>query len=208
MSRLHRKHQSSKRFVFNEEEPEQEMQYQYTQPQIYAPTQKQSHHIHYTDDTYNSYDTYNTYNTHNTQQDPVINNQSDSIYLNSSNYNPNQSLIELTGFNDLKPFVKAPKKSSKSIDSIRDNTFNDYNENGSNSINDSNYRQKLIKQMTDSVMQQTESMFGHSEKLTKSQTTRENPNMPEYTLDPSFHHSTAQPLYLQEQSKRIFRNNN
>ena len=140
--------------------------------------------------------------------EPIINNQNDSIYLNTNNYNPNQSLIDVLGFKDIQTFVQQSNNPGQTMNNLKDNSFNDFNETGDNNINNSDYRQRMIRQMMADTIQQTESMFGKSEKLNKNNVNRENPNMPEYSMDSSYTPSKAPSKYLQQQSKRIFRDNN
>lgn len=132
--------------------------------------------------------------------EPDINIRNDNIQLTSTNYKPNQALMNLTGFDELTPFMGDGK--SKSVSSMHDNSFNDYNEEGNNNINESSYRQMLIKQMTDSVFQQSHAMFGDYENSNKS--SRRNPEN-QYDVDNTYTPSKAPSLYLQKQSKRIFR---
>ena len=143
----------------------------------------------------------NRYQTDN----PIINEQTDNIHLTSENYRPNQALIDITGFNDIAAFINNNDK-SHSMNAKHDNSFDDYNEEGKNNINESSYRQMLIKQMTDSVFQQSRSMFGDMKQSSKSSVHRTAEN--QYDVDNTYTPSKAPSLYLQKQSKRIFRDSN
>ena len=135
-----------------------------------------------------------------TAPEPIISNTNDSIHLTGENFKPNQSLIDITGFNDLAPFVGNNK--SYTLNVADDNTYSDYNETGSNNINDSEYRRRLIKQMQDSLFQQSQSMFGNMEKA------HSNDKNNQYDVESTYTPSRAPSLYLQKQSKRIFRTAN
>ena len=135
-------------------------------------------------------------------QEPTINNQSESINMTNTNYTPASSFIHLTGFDDMSTFITAPDNTkTSSLYSLHDNSFNDYNENGPNDINNSSYRQKLIKQMQQSLFEQSNSMFAQSEHI--------NPNcqLNEHTYDTDgpYRPSNAPSKYLQQQTKPIFK---
>lgn len=158
------------------------------EPQPQAQIQHQSKHRRHkqTNQSYEN-DSYN--------QNPIISSANDSIHLTSENYKPNQTLIDITGFSNLSPFMGNDK--SHSLDSIHDNAYSDYNETGQNNINDSDYRKRLIKQMQDSVFQQSQSMFGSIERANKNN---------QYQVDSHYTPSNASAVYLQRQSKQMFNN--
>lgn len=142
---------------------------------------------------------------------PVINQYSDSITLTNENFKPNKTLINLSGFDELAPFVGTDK--SYTLNSTTDNRYNDYNEGGPNNINESDYRQRLIRQMQQSVFQQSESMFGRSERVAQPrQSSRRGGNgnsdliIPNYDVANTYTPSNVQSIYLQQQSKKLFKN--
>lgn len=153
---------------------------------------------------YSNYYQPNNYNNNQTNynDNPIINEQTDNIHLTSENFKPNQALIDITGFNDIAAFINSTNDKSHTMKNKHDNTFDDYNEDGKNNINESSYRQLLIKQMTDSVFQQSQSMFGDMKQTSKS--SRRNPEN-QYDVDSTYTPSKAPSLYLQKQSKRIFK---
>ena len=160
----------------------------FTQPQqTQQPEEHEQNHKHYMMNT-------------NQNETPEINFYSDSITLTSENYKPNKALIDITGFDSLSPFVSTDK--SHTLNNSHDNTYNDYNEGGPNNINDSDYRRRLIKQMQQSVFQQSESMFGNTEKTSQQ---RRDPSK-EYDVSNTYTPSNAQSVYLQHQTKNLFKN--
>ena len=130
------------------------------------------------------------------------NSNNDTLTLDRNEYNPGQAMIEMTGFDDLTPFITQPKSSQKSLSSIHDNNFNDYNEEGYNDINGSDYRQRMIKQSIREMFEQTNSMFGNSEKVHSNQKMSDS----SYDANGSFTPSHAQASYLQKQSRSLFDN--
>lgn len=134
---------------------------------------------------------------------PYINEQNENIIITGDNYKPNATLMGILGFNELAPFIESNSKGKKTIDSIHDNNYNDYNESGPNDINNGDYRQRLIKQMQDSMFKQSNAMFGTSEHFRSDET-------PDYNnaQNTVYSSSNAQAVYLQRQSKKLFKNMN
>ena len=142
---------------------------------------------------------------------PVINEYSDSITLTNDNYKPNKALINISGFDNLSPFIGTDK--SHTINTSTDNSYNDYNEGGPNNINDSDYRHRLIRQMQQSVFQQSESMFGRTERVAQPRSAAAATSkrdhfitIPKYDVADTYTPSNAQSVYLQKQSKKLFKN--
>ena len=130
---------------------------------------------------------------------------SDSLNIQNTNCTMAQSFINMSGFDDLSPFITQSHDPRTAVSSMRDNNFNDYNETGPNNINDSDYRQRMIRQMQRSVFEQSNAMFAHSEKVaTPSRPINENT----YDASGSYSPSAAPSLYLQQQSKSLFKNIN
>ena len=140
-------------------------------------------------------------NAHDIFADP----HSDSLNMQTANYTAAHSFIKMSGFDDISPFITQPSSSQSDVSSLRDNNFNDYNEQGPNNINDSDYRQRMIRQMQQSVFEQSNAMFGHSEKTNTS-----THPITESTYDASgtYSPSAAPSLYLQQQSKSLFKSIN
>ena len=135
---------------------------------------------------------------------PIITPQSDSITLTSTNYNPTQTLINLTGFDNLTPFLTQSQTMNDSLSSSHDNSYSDYNENGTNDINGGNYRQLLIQQMQQNLFKQTNEMFGNSELTTLNQ----KPNEHMFDVSSNYQPSKAPANYVKHQAKGIFKNIN
>jgi len=148
------------------------------------------------------------YKNHNTStptnaNEPIINFQNDNIVLTNDNYKPNEALMDMLGFNELAPFIESKSKGKKTIDKLHNNNYNDYNESGFNDINGGDYRQRLIKQMQDSMFKQSNAMFGSTEHFKANEE-------PDYNdiQNTSYQSSNAQAVYLQRQSKKLFKNMN
>lgn len=139
-----------------------------------------------------------------TQDTPIINPQSDSITLTAMNYNPTQTLINLTGFGNLSPFLTQSQTTNDSLSSSHDNSYSDYNENGTNDINGGKYRQLLVQQLQDDLFKQTNEMFGNSELTTLNQ----KPNEHMFDVSTSYQPSRAPGDYVKQQAKSIFKNIN
>ena len=138
------------------------------------------------------------------QDTPIITPQSDSITLTATNYNPTQTLINLTGFDNLTPFLKQSQTINDSLSSSHDNSYSDYNENGTNDINGGNYRQLLIQQMKQKLLKQTNEMFRNSELTSLNQ----KPNEHMFDVSSNYQPSTAPGNYVKQQAKGIFKNIN
>ena len=135
--------------------------------------------------------------------DIFVDPHSDSLNLQTANYSAAQSFINISGFDDISPFITQPTNAQSSVSSLHDNNFNDYNELGPNNINDSDYRQRMIRQMQRSVFEQSNAMFGHSE---KANTSTHPITESTYDASGSYSPSAAPSLYLQQQSKSLFKN--
>ena len=82
---------------------------------------------------------------------------------------PRNDLL-LSDFNDLKPYLtKEDPKTSSPFANVKDNTFSDYNEEGQNDVNNSQYRKEMIARSVLETMQTVNIMFSTSER-TNSQT--------------------------------------
>ena len=164
------------------------------------PTSQSSNRYNLTNPT-NQTNTTNQF--HQRNNEPYINEQNDNIVITGDNYKPNSTLMKISGFNELAPFIEANSKGKKTIDNVHDNNYNDYNEIGPNDINGGNYRQLLIKQMQESVFKQSNAMFGSNGYFKSNET-------PDYNnvQNTSFKSSNAQAVYLQRQSKKLFKNIN
>lgn len=136
------------------------------------------------------------------EQSLNINPNSESINMTNTNYTPASSFIHLTGFDDMNTFITAPDNvKTSTVNSLHDNSFNDYNENGPNDINNSSYRQKLIKQMQQSLFNQSNSMFAQTEHINPNRQLTEHT----YDADGPYRPSHAPSKYLQQQTKPIFK---
>ena len=123
--------------------------------------------------------------------------------MQTANYASAQSYINMSGFDDISSFISQPTNKQSAVSSQQDNNYNDYNEEGPNNINDSNYRRQMIRQMQRSVFEQSNAMFGRCEKVTTpSRSITENT----YDASGSYSPSSAPSLYLQQQSKSLFKN--
>ena len=165
-----------------------------TEPATRSSTSKYRKSKHESQTSNSSYASNSNPDSNSQYEQPFISTSNDSIHLTSENYKPNQALIDITGFSNLSPFINTSDK-SHSLDSLHDNAYSDYNETGQNNINDSDYRRRLIKQMQDSVFQQSRSMFGTIERTTKNN---------QYQVDSHYTPSNASAAYLQRQSKQMF----
>ena len=145
-----------------------------------------------------------TKSIHSSQDTPIISPQMDTITLTSANYKPMQTLITLTGFDNLAPFLTQSTTLNDSLTQIHDNTYSDYNENGTNDINGGKYRQMLIHQMQENLFKQTNEMFSDS-KLT---TLNQKPNEHMFDISSTYQPSTAPGNYVKHQAKSIFKNIN
>lgn len=157
------------------------------QPSNHEPTHKRTKSIHSS-----------------SQDTPIIDPQSDSITLTTMNYNPTQTLINLTGFDNLSPFLTQLQTANDSLSSSHDNSYSDYNENGTNDINGGKYRQLLVQQLQDDLFKQTNEMFGNSELTTLNQ----KPNEHMFDVSSSYQPSRAPGDYVKQQAKSIFKNIN
>ena len=189
MSRRFRGHKS--RSIFAQEIGSTQAPLNNEEPTIQASrrhTQNQQHHSIYNDE-------------------PIISSQNDTITLTGDNYRPNATLIGISGFDSLSPFMSSSEH-SKTLDTTSDNRYNDYNEGGPNDINGGDYRQRLIRQMQQSMFKQSDAMFGASEHVSQSKSHGSSIQVPQYDVDNNYTPSNAQSVYLQKQSKNLFKNIN
>lgn len=122
----------------------------------------------------------------------------DTITITPKTYTPSQAYMNLTGFDDISPFIS--KKSTHTLNSVHDNTFEDYNEEAPNDINNSSYRQQMIKRMQQSVFDTSNAMFSQSERITVN-----NQNGSTYDASGSYSPSKAPSRYLQQQTASLFK---
>ena len=85
--------------------------------------------------------------------DPNINYSAGTVNANE----PRNGLL-LNDFEDIKPFI-TKKEGTQSFAHVKDNTFADYNEEGKNDVNNSQYRKEMIARSVLETINTVNTMF-------------------------------------------------